>query len=108
MWLTKQLAADSALRLTSGPVDNRGSFSVQADSKYERPEQLFPYGFSSAAMEGREAVMLDGYCAGMASAPDEDLEEGEVRLYSAGGAEIRLLNDGCVTINGQVFQPKEV
>ncbi len=51
--------------------------------------------------------MLGGYCAGLASAAEGALEQGEVRLYSAGGAEIRLRNDGCVVINGQVFQPKE-
>ncbi|MCI9552842.1 MAG: hypothetical protein HFE94_04825, partial [Acutalibacter sp.] len=35
------------------------------------------------------------------------LEEGEVRLYSAGGAEILLKNNGQVVVNGQVFAPKE-
>ena len=51
--------------------------------------------------------MLNGYCAGLASAPDPTLEEGEVRLYSAGGAEILLKNNGQVVVNGQVFAPKE-
>ena len=49
--------------------------------------------------------MLGGYCAGLANAPAGDLEAGEVRLYSAGGAEILLRNNGQVVINGQVFEP---
>ena len=52
-------------------------------------------------------MLLEGYCAGLASPPDSSLQEGEVRLYSAGGAEILLNRNGQVVINGQVFQPKE-
>ncbi len=107
MWLTEKLAGEAQIKLTSGQVENGRGFAVQANSKYSAPEQLFPYGFSSAAEEGRQAVMLNGYCAGLASAPIGDLEEGEVRLYSSGGAEILLRNDGRVVINGQVFGPKE-
>lgn len=105
MWLTDKLGEQNGLRLTSGPVENAGGFSVRTETRHEQPEQIFPYGFASAAAEGREAVMLGGYCAGLASAPAGDLEEGEVRLYSSGGAEIVLKNDGRVIINGQTFEP---
>ena len=44
----------------------------------------------------------------MAAAPDGDLSQGEVRIYSAGGAEILLKNTGEVVINGQSFPPKEL
>jgi len=88
-------------------VEDSGKFSVQGESRFEQPEQLLPYGFASLAQAGRQAVMLDGYCAGLASAPDGSLRAGEVRLYSAGGAEIYLRADGRVEINGQIFEPKE-
>ena len=39
--------------------------------------------------------------------PEGELEEGEMRLYSEGGAEIKLLNNGTVEINGQIFERKE-
>lgn len=107
MWLTRKLNMGNGVRLRSGLVEDGESFAVQGESRYAQPEQLLPYGFSSMAEGGRQAVLLEGYCAGMASAPDGSLEAGEVRLYSAGGAEIRLRNDGCVEINGQVFAPKE-
>lgn len=105
MWLTGRLSDRKEVRLTSGPVENSAGFAVRTDSRHERPEQIFPYGFASSPEEGRQAVMLGGYCAGLASAPARDLEEGEVRLYSAGGAEILLRNNGQVVVNGQVFEP---
>lgn len=108
MWLTQQLGGSAGVKLTSGLVADAEKFSVQSDSKYERPEQLFPYGFSSAAEAGAQAVMLDRFCAGTPHVPDTGLRPGEVRLYSSGGAEIFLKADGRVLINGQTFQPKGV
>lgn len=106
MWLTKQLRAREGARVSSGQVTGGESFTVQGESEYRSPETLFPYGFSSLAAQGGKAVMLDGFCAGISSFPDSMLEEGEVRLYSAGGAEILLKSSGEVVINGQVFSPQ--
>ena len=106
MWLTQQLHKAESVRLTSGEVQGGEEFSVQAESEYRSPEQLFPYGFSSMAETGKKAVMLNGFCAGVSAVPDLSLDEGEVRLYSAGGAEILLRNNGNVVINGQVFTPR--
>lgn len=106
MWLTKQLAADSGTQLTSGPVAGGDELTVQAESEYRSPETIFPYGFKSVAAQGEKAVMLNGYCAGVSFLPDGSLKEGEVRLYSSGGAEILLKADGTVVINGQVFKAR--
>lgn len=76
---------------------------VMGEREYRSPEVLFPYGFSSAAAGGEKAVMLDGFCAGVSALPDSSLEEGEVRLYSGGGAEILLKSSGEVVINGHSF-----
>ncbi len=89
--------------MTSGQVTGGEKFSVRGEQEYFSPEMLFPYGFSSQYASGRQAVMLNGVCAGISSVPDSSLKEGEVRLYSAGGAEILLNNSGEVVINGQVF-----
>lgn len=107
MWLTRKLAGEGGVRLHSGLVESESGFAVQGESRYDRPEMLLPYGFSSLAEPGGRAVMLDGYCAGLSSAPDQKLDPGEVRLYSAGGAEILLKRDGSVVINGQSFPRKE-
>lgn len=106
MWLTRQLGQSGGAKVTSGQVQGGGKLSVRGESEYRSPEQLFPYGFSSLAAQGEKAVMLDGLCAGTSALPDPSLEEGEVRLYSAGGAEILLKSSGEVVINGQVFQPQ--
>lgn len=102
MWLTKRLRPSIGLEMTGGQVQS-GGLAVQGEREYRQPEQLFPYGFSSLTAEGEKAVLLDGICAGVSSLPDSSLEEGEVRLYSAGGAEILLKSTGDVVINGQVF-----
>ena len=104
MWLTKQGRNSGGTKLHRGQVYGSGDeLKVQGASEYHYPELLFPYGYSSAAEDGNRAVMLDGVCAGIAASPDDQLSQGEVRLYSAGGAEILLKNSGEVVINGQSF-----
>lgn len=106
MWLTRRLRGAGEVKLSFGQVED-GGLSVRGESLYVEPQQLMPYGLMSVAEAGRQAVMLEGYCAGVTGAPDSDIRAGEVRLYSAGGAEIYLENSGRVIINGQVFEPKE-
>lgn len=108
MWLTRKLFQEKGLRISSGETETDSKeFSVQGENRYQSPEMLLPYGFSSAVPAGKQAVMLEGYCVGVPVLRDSGLEEGEVRLYSEGGAEILLLRSGEVVINGQVFAPKE-
>lgn len=106
MWLTQQLHQNEGAKVSSGQVAGGDGFSVRGDREYQAPEMLLPYGFSSLAEAGEKAVMLDGFCAGISALPDGGLKEGEVRLYSAGGAEILLKNTGEVVINGQTFEAK--
>lgn len=106
MWLTQRLAGEKGVKLRSGQVAEE-NFSIQGESRYEQPEQLLPYGLSSWAAGGNQAVMLGGYCAGVSRLPDPELAAGEVRLYSAGGAEILLKNNGQVQINGHTFDWEE-
>ena len=103
MWLTKKLAPQAGLRLSSGLVDSGEGFSVQGERAYRAPQQVAPYGLSSRAAGGSQAVLLDGFCAGVLAGQDSAIKAGEVRLFSSGGAEILLKNDGSVVINGQAF-----
>lgn len=103
MWLTRQLQQSGGLRMRSGLVGSGQDFSVQGEKEFRSPEQVAPYGISSRAIGGREAVMLGSYCAGVVAGSDSTLSAGEVRLYSSGGAEILLKNNGDVVINGQTF-----
>ncbi len=103
MWLTRKLQPPEGLRMRNGLVQSGEELLVQGEKKFQSPEQVAPYGLISRADSGKEAVMLGSYCAGVVTDTDSTLDAGEVRLYSAGGAEIRLKNNGDVVINGQVF-----
>ena len=106
MWLTKQLRKNTGARVWSAQVEGGEQLQVQGESEYRSPETMFPYGFNSLAAGGQRAVMLDGMYVGISALPDNTLQEGEVRLFSSGGAEILLKRNGQVVINGQVFEPK--
>lgn len=103
MWLTRQFNKKSGASVTSGEVSDGKNLTVTGESVHVAPELLLPYGFSSAPPSGQQAVLVGGMCAGVAAVQDSRLKEGEVCLYSAGGAEILLKNDGTVVINGKVF-----
>lgn len=103
MWLTRQFEQKAGAQVTSGEVSGGETLTVTGESVHIAPQLLLPYGFSSTPPSGNQAVLLNGMCAGVAAVQDSRLEDGEVCLYSAGGAEILLKNDGTVVINGQVF-----
>ena len=103
MWLARQISQGKGLQIRRGLVSGEEAVDIQGESEYRAPEQVLPYGVSSRACQGDRAVMLGCYCAGVPCGPDGRLEPGEVRLYSAGGAEILLRRDGAVVINGQEF-----
>lgn len=106
MWITKKLSRLPSARLGEGEVAEGGR-AVLSEREYRAPESVFPYGLVSVFAPGQRAVMAEGKCIGVRALPPEDLAAGEVRLYSAGGAEILLKNTGEVVINGQVFPAKE-
>ena len=107
MWITRQLHKKTGAKIWGGEVAVGDRMQVVGESEYRSPESLFPYGFNSLAAGGSRAVMMDGMYAGVSALPDVNLKEGEVRLFSGGGAEILLKNTGEVVINGQVFAPKK-
>lgn len=91
MWLTKKETAEKAESVKTGVVTTGGGeISVCTELERRAPIVTVPYGMAVSVPQGTEAVM-----------------PGEVRLFSAGGAEIVLKLDGTVVINGQVFEKKE-
>lgn len=98
MWNEKQIAQ-------AGVVTTGGrEISVKTDMERRAPTITVPYGMAVCLPQGTNVVMLpqSGVCLGAINEA-ENLQPGEIRLYSAGGAEIRLRADGTVVINGQVF-----
>lgn len=108
MWLTKKIRGRvPQQRPQTGVVLTGGAETrVLAEQEYICTAGVFPYGVYALIPRDARAVVLDGLCLGVTDSV-EGLEEGEVCLYSRGGASIVLKNSGEVLINGQSFPKKE-
>ena len=81
---------------------------VRTDMERRAPVVAVPYGIAVCVPQGEKVVMLpeSGVCMGAVNEAG-GLQPGEIRLFSAGGAEILLRADGAVVINGQEFPKAE-
>jgi len=109
MWITTQLNKnDRQNPIDSGVVRSSGDVMlVQGETEYREPERINPYGIISIIPTGEKTAMIGSSCIGTVSPETALLDEGEVMLFSVGGAEIILKRSGEVFINGQRFAPKE-
>lgn len=108
MWLTRyitnnSLAAPGAFK---GELNGSGTggTAIDASGEHKALELCFPYGVVSVPPAGERAVVLpldDGEVGLGVLATAKGLQEGELMLYSKGGASIVLKNDGRVLINGR-------
>jgi phage gp45-like len=82
--------------------------SVSAASEHRSLPAAAPYGIAYVPPVGESALVLPTEAGnvylGVIAAPAADLEQGELMLYSAGGASIVLKNDGRVLINGRAVE----
>ena len=98
MWLTKKETAEKAESVKTGVVTTGGGeISVCTELERRAPTVTVPYGMAVSVPQGTEAVMTGGVCLGVVNDAGT-LLPGEVRLFSAGGAEIVLKLDGTVVI----------
>ena len=81
---------------------------VKTDMERRAPMISVPFGMDVCMPQGERVLMMpeSGVCLGCVN-DARDLQPGEIRLFSAGGAEILLKADGTVEINGQVFPKAE-
>lgn len=111
MWLSKRTVETQTVQTAKTGVVTTGGeeISVRTDMERRAPTVAVPYGMAVCLPQGEKVVMLpeSGVCIGAVNAAD-GLSPGEVRLFSAGGAQILLRADGAVVINGQVFPKAEV
>lgn len=110
MWLTQQLYKGAAQNATEYALVtlNAGGTTVSGSAEWRKIPFFAPYGFSYVPPRGARALLLprggSAVCVGTAmNAPA--LGEGECRLYSLGGAEIVLKNNGDAVVNGVVIHP---
>ncbi|MEG1179135.1 MAG: hypothetical protein RSD42_01850 [Oscillospiraceae bacterium] len=112
MWITKQLTQrENSTAATSAQVTLSDSNEVcTAGSSENRYVSVYaPYGIETRPPIGAQVLLLeseDGIaCAGVLCHAQQ-IQEGEIRLFSKGGASIVLKNSGDITLNG-VTIPKQ-
>lgn len=109
MWLSKKAAVLNEQDSSQiGKVTIAGSdLGIYAGSERRRVRLFSPKGFVWKPERGQELLVMelkDGTAAALGAAVDTPpgMSAGEVYIKSKGGAEIRLKNDGGVTISGDV------
>lgn len=107
MWLTDYMTRNSltAPDAVKGSVKNNNTgTSVMSSGEHRELPLCLPYGIACMPPKGACAVVLplaDGEVSLGVITQAPSLEEGELMLYSKGGASIVLKNDGRVLINGR-------
>ena len=105
MFQSTQTVPDQGM--IEGFVNEEGKISAGIDEGLDRNQVLFfaPYGIASFPPKGEDLLLLQDAgklsCMGVRSTQN-GLEEGELELFSSGGASILLQNDGSVVINGAI------
>ena len=108
MWISRYVTGNSfaAGRPAVGEVRSAGDrVSVSASEECHSLPVIAPYGIAYVPPVGASSLVVPcdtgSVCLGVVTAPLEDLEQGELMLYSSGGARIVLKNDGRVLVNGR-------
>lgn len=89
--------------IRKGKLIRGGKFPTGlTDAERGRMKLMLPYGYTALCPDSGVIYAEEDYILGF-KGKAENLEKGEVRICSAGGAEIILKNDGRVIINGKEF-----
>ena len=111
MWISGYVTGNSfgSGRADIGEVRASGDgVSVSASETLRGLPVVAPYGIVYAPPVGERSMVIPcgsgRACMGVIAPPPEDLEAGELMLYSSGGARIVLKNDGRVLINGRAVE----
>lgn len=108
MWLLKTIntMSKNGRNADIGAIVNTSgeSLRVQGCQQYRGIPIAAPYGIAYNPPQGEESVIVplesSGICLGVKS-KNSALAEGEIMIYSSGGASITLKNDGSISINAE-------
>lgn len=109
MWISRRIIAAEKRKPAARLAQVTGA-ALKGESEYRGVPLCLPWGVAARPPAAARAAVVEtdgGYACIGVLADTAGLESGEVRLCSAGGAEIVLKNSGEVVINGQVFAAKE-
>lgn len=113
MWISRQFSGrNGTFSAERGIVSKSDNGRIDAGSSVNSRDTVSfsPYGYSAYIPKGEEVLLLqsnDGQVALGTKNVCEELEKGEIRIASAGGAQIVLKNDGSVIINGRLMIDRE-
>jgi len=107
MWITQRMISAQTSKPAAQMAKVTGSAQAQGANEYRSLPFAGPWGIAYQPPNAAQAVIVStsagDTCIGTLAA-DRGLQPGELLLYSSGGAEIYLKNNGDVVINGHVFQ----
>lgn len=115
MWIAKKGTGRSAQQKENGWLRAEsaklGEQYVVGSCEYRRLQRCAPYGIYTKPPKGTAVLVLGSQggevCLGAVSDPsaeEEQLQEGEILIRSAGGASIRLCRDGRLLFNGREWK----
>lgn len=109
MWINEYMTGNSFGTQTAVAGEIRsaanGNVGVCSTRDYGSLPLIAPAGIAYVPVIGASTMVMNAaggaVCMGVIASPPNNLEPGELMLYSAGGAKIVLKNNGKVLINGK-------
>lgn len=113
MWMSKRIVATSEKEVAEKGKVTLSDNQLEAGATVIRRniDSYAPYGYKSVPPVDEDVIMLesnDGAVVLGALSKDEDIESGEVKISSLGGAYIILKNNGDIVLNGLVIDSRGV
>ena len=109
MWISQQMIGVHSRKPAADLAAVTGTGTAQGAQEYRSLPFAGPWGIAYQPPNAAQAVVVSttagDTCIG-ALAQDRGLKPGELMLFSFGGAEIYLKNNGEIEINGQGFAAK--
>lgn len=113
MWMSKRIVATLEKEVAEKGKVTLSDNQLEAGATVIRRniDSYAPYGYKSVPPVDEDVIMLesnDGAVVLGALSKDEDIESGEVKISSLGGAYIILKNNGDIVLNGLVIDSRGV
>lgn len=113
MWMSKNIAKVASNDMPEKGVVTLSDREIEAGSTVTRRniDAYSPYGYSAIPPVNNEVMLLpsnDGVVMLGTLMNTDNLESGEVKISSLGGATIILKNDGTISLNGLIISKKGV
>lgn len=110
MWITNHIISAQRERSAADRATVTGEETARGVNDYRSLPFAGPWGIAYLPPNAAQAVVVStsagDACIGTLAA-NKGIQPGELYLFSSGGAEIYLKNNGEIEINGTVFPAKE-